>query len=174
MTAFYIFFLAVGLPLLVWFAFAGDGDADGLGGDGSGPLAVIPLSTVAFTMAFFGLAGLVFDLGGVNAVLTLVLALAAGLAAGTVNSAVFAWLRRNSNSSDISDREIEGTIATASMPIGRKRRGKIVLEIAGAREQMTASPVDGSDISTGDHVVVVRIENGVALVAPLHSDLDLQ
>lgn len=174
MTALYVFLLAVGGPLLVWFAFTGDGDADGFGGDSSGPLAVIPLSTVAFGMAFFGLAGLVFGATGVNALVTLVLAATAGLAAGAVNSAVFAWLRRSSSSSDVADSEIEGTIATASMPIGRNRRGKITLEIAGAREQMTASPVDDSDIAAGDDVVVVRIQKGVALVAPLHNELELE
>lgn len=174
MTAFYVFLLAVGGPLLLWFAFSGDGDADGGSGEGSGPLAVIPLSTFAFVMAFYGLAGLIFGAVGVHVVLTFVLATAAGLAAGIVNSAVFAWLRRNSNSSDVTDREIEGTIGVASMPIGRRRRGKITLEIAGAREQMTASPVDGSDIAAGDDVVVVRIERGVALVAPLHNELELE
>jgi len=175
MTGLYIFFLAVGGPLLVWFAFAGDADAEGFGGDadGGGPLAWIPLSTVAFVMAFFGAAGLIFDAMGTSAALTLVLAVFIAVIAGGLNSAAFAWLRRNSSSSDVSDVELEGTIGTASMPIGPGRRGKIALEIAGAREMMTASPADGSEIAPGSRVVVVGVENGVAMVAPLGPELEL-
>lgn len=57
----YIFCLAVGAPLLLWFAFAGDAGADGPGADASdsGPFSVISLSSVAFVLAFFGLSGVI-------------------------------------------------------------------------------------------------------------------
>lgn len=176
MTGLYIFCLAVGGPLLAWFAFAGDADADGVGGDvdGDGPLAWIPLSTIAFVMAFFGATGLIFDLLGTATGLTLVIAIVVALVAGTLNSAAFAWVRRNSSSSEVSDVELEGSIATASMPIGPGRRGKITLEVAGARGWMTASPADDSEIESGSRVVVVGVENGVALVASLGPELELE
>lgn len=176
MTGLYIFFLAVGGPLLVWFAFAGDADADGFGGDadGDGPFSVIPLSTLAFVMAFFGATGLILGATGASAVIAFVLAVLVGAVAGTLNSAAFAWIRRNSASSDVSDRELEGSIGTATMPIGPSRRGRIIVEIAGAREQMTASPADGSDIQQGSRVVIVGIEQGVALVAPLGPELEIE
>ena len=175
MTGLYIFCLAVGGPLLIWFAFAGDADADGFGGDadGDGPLSVIPLSTIAFVLAFFGAAGLAFDVIGLGAAAAFVLAVIIGVVAGTLNSVAFAWIRRNATSSDVSDRELEGTIGTASLPIGPERRGKIVLEIAGAREWMTADPADDSEIEPGTQVVVVGVENGVAIVAPLGPELEL-
>ena len=54
MGALYLLMTAIGVPLLLWFAFAGDVDGEGFGdADGDGPLAVIPLSSVAFVMAFF-------------------------------------------------------------------------------------------------------------------------
>ena len=176
MTGLYIFFLAVGGPLLVWFAFAGDADADGFGGDADadGPLSVIPLSSVAFVMAFFGATGLIFDAIGTGAALTLILAVVVGVIAGTINSAAFSWVRRNSTSSEVSDRELEGMIGTASMPIGPERRGKIIVEIAGARQSMTASPADGSEIEEGSRVVIVGIDKGVALVADLGPELELE
>ena len=175
MTGLYIFCLAVGGPLLLWFAFAGDADADGFGGDADadGPLSVIPLSTVAFVLAFFGAAGLAFDVVGMGAGAAFVLAVVVGVVAGTLNSAAFAWVRRHAASSDVSDRELEGSIATASLPIGPGRRGKIVIEIAGARESMTADPADESEIEPGAQVVVVGVENGVAIVAPLGPELEL-
>lgn len=175
MTGLYIFSLAVGGPLLLWFAFAGDADADGFGGDadGDGPLSVIPLSSIAFVMAFFGAAGLIFDAVGTGAAVTLVVAAVVGVIAGTINSAAFAWLRRNSVSSEVSDRELEGKIGVASMPIGPGRRGKITLEIAGAREWMTAVPADDSEIDQGSRVVIVGVDKGVALVASLGPELEL-
>ncbi len=174
MTNLYVFFLALGAPLLLWFAFAGDADADGLGGDADGgPLSVIPLSSVAFVMAFFGLTGLATGVTGASAALALVLAIVVGVVAGTLNGAAFSWLRRNSASSDVADHELEGSIAKVALPISTERRGKITLNIAGARQQMTASPADGSHIGLGERVVIVRVDGGVAVVAPLGPDLEL-
>ncbi|NDH11378.1 MAG: hypothetical protein EBY44_06550, partial [Actinobacteria bacterium] len=68
---------------------------------------------------------------------------------------------------------LEGMIADVALPISGEHRGKIILSKAGAREQMTATPVDGSTIDPGERVVIVRVEGGVALVAPLGPDLEL-
>ncbi len=176
MTGLYVFFLAVGGPLLLWFAFAGDAEADGFGGDADadGPLSVIPLSSVAFIMAFFGLTGLLVGATGAGLVFTLLMAVVIGVVAGTLNSAAFAWLRRNSTSSEVMDHELEGQTAKVALPVSTEYRGKIIVDVAGAREQMTAAPVDGSTIEMGERVVIVRIERGVALVAPLGPDLELE
>ena len=175
MTGLYIFSLAVGAPLLLWFAFAGDAEADGFGGDadGGGPMSVIPLSSIAFVLAFFGLTGLLGGVTGTGFAVTLILALVVGVVAGVLNGAAFAWLRRNSASSDVADHELEGQIANVALPVSTEHRGKIIVNIAGAREHMTASPVDGSTIDRGSRVVIVRIEGGVALVAPLGPELEL-
>ena len=60
MTGLYIFTLAAGLPLLLWFAFSG-GDADGLDVDvdSDGIFSLVSLSTVAFVLTFFGATGVV-------------------------------------------------------------------------------------------------------------------
>ncbi len=176
MTGLYVFFLAVGGPLLLWFAFAGDADAEGLGGDADadGPLSVIPLSSIAFTMAFFGLTGLLAGATGANAGFALVLAIVLGVVAGTLNGAAFRWLRHNSVSSEVTDRELEGQTAKVALPVSSEHRGRIIVDIAGAREQMTATPADGSTIERGERVVIVRVEQGVALVAPLGPELELE
>ena len=173
MGAVYVLMLAIGAPLLLWFAFAGDAEGEGLG-DADGPLAVIPLSSIAFVMAFFGLTGLIGGATGAAAALVLVAAVIVGVGAGVVNSAAFAWLLRHSNSSDIADAELEGAIANVALPISETQRGKIIVTKAGAREQMTASPVDGSTIDQGERVVIVRVDEGVALVAPLGPELELE
>ncbi len=175
MTGLYVFFLAVGGPLLLWFAFAGDAEADGIGGDadGDGLFTIVPLSSIAFVMAFFGLTGLLVGATGAGFAFTLLMAIVVGVVAGSLNSAAFSWLRRNSTSSEVMDRELEGKTAKVALPVSTEHRGKIIVDIAGAREQMTASPVDGSTIDRGQRVVIVRIEGGVALVAPLGPDLEL-
>ena len=171
MTGLYVFTLAAGLPLLLWFAFTG-GDSDGFDGDGDGVLSVIPLSTIAFVLAFFGGTGLLGGWLGTSAAVTFVLAVVVGVLAGFLNSAAFAWLRRNSTSSEVADKEIEGSIARVALPIAPEQRGRIVLDIAGARSQMTASPVDDTDIEVGARVIVVGIEGGVALVTRLDPELE--
>jgi membrane protein implicated in regulation of membrane protease activity len=172
MTGLYLFCAAVGIPLLLWFSFAGD--ADGFGeAEADGPLAFLSLSTMSFVLGFFGLTGLLLEIVGTAGLITLLVAIITAVAAGACNSAAFRWLRKNSNSSEVMDHELEGMIANVALPISGEHRGKIILTKAGAREQMTATPVDGSTIDPGERVVIVRVEGGVALVAPLGPDLEL-
>ena len=177
MTNLYLFCAAVGVPLLLWFVFAGDGDGgDGFGDadGGDGLLGFLPLSTIASLLAFFGLGGLLFDVTGATGVVAFVLAVVVGVVAGGINTGALRWLRSNSTSSEVMDHELEGTIANVALPISTEHRGKIILTKAGAREQMTAAPVDGSSIDPGERVVIVRVERGVALVTPLGPDLELE
>ena len=179
MTWLYAFMLAVGAPLLLWFVFAG-GDSEmemGAEADGlSDVLTIIPLSSLAFVATFFGATGLVSQWLGTGAVFTLVMAVVVGVLAGALNSTAFAYLRRSEASSEVSDREIEGSIARVSLPMSNDRRGRIVLKVAGARTQMTAAPIDpldgGKVIEAGARVIVVRIEGGVALVTRLDPELE--
>ena len=125
---------------------------------------------------FFGATGLASEWLGTGPVFTLLLAAVVGVLAGALNSAAFAYLRRSEASSQVSDREIEGTIARVSLPMSSERRGRIVLTVAGARTQMTAAPIDplsdGQTIESGARVIVVRIEGGVALVTRLDPELE--
>lgn len=175
MTGLYIFFLAVGAPLLVWMAVAGDADGDGFGldFDGDGELTAIPLSAIAGFMATFGGIGLIGDLTGAGFVITLVFAVLSALAIAVATQKLFKIAGDTEMSSEVSDAELEGTIAKVALPVSGDHRGKIIVEIAGAREQMTASPADGSTMEKGERVVIVRIDRGVALIAPLGPDLGL-
>ncbi|MDG2028127.1 MAG: NfeD family protein [Acidimicrobiales bacterium] len=177
MTGLYLFCLIVGLPLLVWMAIGGDADGgDGLSldVDGEGPLIAIPLSAIAVFMAVFGAIGLVGQWTDTAVVFTFVLALIVAVGGGWASGALLRWAGADDASSEVADYELEGTIAQVALPVSRDHRGKIILDIAGAREQMTASPAGGSTIDAGERVVVVRIEGGVALVAPLGPDYELE
>ena len=171
MTAVYAFCLAAGAPLLLWFAFGG-GDADGGGGDLDGDVdsdsvfALFSVSTLAFVVTFFGGTGLLATWLGAGAASAFVVAVIVGLAAGVLNRWVFAWLRRTEMSSEVSDRDLEGTIARVNLAVAANGRGRITLEVAGARTQMTAAATDGAAIAQGTQVIVVGVEGGVALVTP--------
>jgi len=177
--ALYLFSLAVGGPVLAWILFAGlesGADASGHLGDlgsgdhgthGDGILSFLPLSTITFVLTFFGLTGLVSGALGASTVLAFVLAVIVGIGTGTLNSAAFRWIRHSSASSDVSDRDLEGSIASVLLPVDSQHRGRIAVIVAGAREQMTAEPADGSSMSVGDKVVIVQVSNGVAMVALL-------
>lgn len=174
MTGLFLFALVAGAPLLVWFAFAG-GDSEGIAGDAdadTGVFSIVPLSTVALASTFFGLTGLLTQWIGAGAFIALLSAVGVAAVASVLNSVAFAWLRRTESSSDISDREIEGVIASVALPVSRNHRGRIVLEVGGARTQMTASPVDDSEIETGAQVIVVGVKHGVALVTRLAPELE--
>ncbi|MEM7142807.1 MAG: NfeD family protein [Actinomycetota bacterium] len=177
MSGLYLFCLIVGLPLLLWMVFAGDADGgDGIGFDvdGDGGLAPIPLSAIAFFLATFGAIGLVGDLTDTPFPVTLAAAVGLAGIAGWGSRAVIRWAGSSEASSEVTDAELEGKIAQVALPVSSEHRGKIILDIAGAREQMTAAPADGSAIDAGERVVVVRVEGGVALVAPLGQTMELE
>lgn len=176
MTGLYIFSLAVGAPLLLWMAFSGDADAEGMGIDldGDGPMTVIPLSAIAFFLTAFGGIGVIGQLTDTGFVMTLIVALVIGVGAGFLSRTAFRWLGGSSASSEVMDAELEGSIARVALPVSTEQRGKIIVDIAGAREQMTASPADGSSIESGERVVIVKVERGVALVARLGPGLELE
>lgn len=174
MSGLYIFFLAVGAPVLLWMVFAGDADADGFDVDGEGPLMAVPLSAIAFFFTAFGFVGVVGGATGAGAVSLLVVSAVIAVLAGLMSTQAFKLIRSSSNSSEVMSHELEGNIAKVALPVSADHRGKIIVEIAGAREQMTATPADGSTIEVGERVVIVKIERGVALVAPLGPDLELE
>lgn len=174
MTGLYLFFFAVGAPLLLWMVFVGDGDSDGVGFDGDSDLTVVPLSAVAAFMATFGGIGVIGQLTGAGFLATLILSIVLAVGVGYASHRLFKWIKTPGASSEVTDAELEGKIARVSLPISDEFRGKIVVNAAGAREQMTAAPVDGSSMAVGDPVVIVRIEQGVALVARMEPDLALE
>ena len=164
MTPVYAFALIVGAPLLLWQIFGG-GDFEA---DSDGRFTVVPITTVAFILTFFGALGLTIQwLDSATTFVGFVIAAVVGLLAGGFNSGILAYLGRTGMSSDISNREIEGSLASVSLPMSPNRRGRIQLKVAEARTMMTAEPYDPKegDIEQGETVIVVSIRDGVALVA---------
>lgn len=197
MLALYLFCAALGIPLLALFAFGssegdmelGDagfdvdadigtdidfGSADSGLGDFTGLFRRIPISSYAFFLAFFGGAGTLgtwFDVGFVQ---TIVLAVMLGLIGAAVNTAAFSFLRNTDTSSQLSDSQLEGRLATVSVPIEAGKRGRVWLDTGDERVQLTAGSVESAhqqSFERGEQVVIVEMEHGIAHVMGIDPEI---
>ncbi|MDH4143629.1 MAG: NfeD family protein [Acidimicrobiia bacterium] len=172
----YIVAAILGVPLVAYTVLAGDSDGD-LGGDvdGEGPFAFLSLILLGFTLAFFGVGGLVYGALGLAEPWRALLALVTGATAGTIQSALFRLLRRSSASSDVADAELVGRRAQVVVPITAAGRGSVRFEVRGQRVQLTAEASSAETmtepIEHGSSVVIVEIHRGVAIVARLDPEL---
>ena len=147
-----------------------DGDLGGTSGDlgdFTGLVRRIPVSSYAFFLSFFGMMGLVGTALDFGFIATLLLAAVIGVVAASINTAAFAFLRGTDTSSQLTDRELTGRIATVSVPIEVGKRGRVWLDTGDERVQLTAGPIaaeDGEMFERGDRVLIVEIEQGVARV----------
>jgi membrane protein implicated in regulation of membrane protease activity len=174
-TALYLFFAGVGVPLVIWSLVAGGGeselgDADGGGGGDSGPLMLrlLPLSSLALAAATFGITGLVLDALDVTAGVAALSAVGLAVVAAVLNSSVFAYVRRTESTSDISDASIAGAIGRVIVPVEPGRRGRVVVSLTDRDVALTAQGIGTAEtLAVGSAVVVVEMERGIARVARL-------
>ena len=179
----YLFAAAVGVPLVLWFLLAGgddggaggDGGAEGSSGDGFGGLMLrlLPLSTIAFVLATFGVCGIVLDLLDAGGGTTFVAAAGAGVVAGAVNTTLFSYLRRTGSTSDVSDRQLAGAVGRVVLPVAGQRRGRVSVSVGGQQVYLSAEtmPEAPAELEVGASVLVVEVERGVALVTRLDPEL---
>lgn len=196
MLGVYLFATILGLGLLV-ASLIGSSDADSdfdldtdadldldvevdaetgiLGDVGDIVLGLFKPRNLTFLLAAFGTTGLLLTWSGRDGASTFVLASAMGGGAWLLTHAVFMWLHRTDSSIDVlSDRDLEGSIATVTLPIGLGARGRITVIAAGKQTYLTARLDPGIDrvLPVGTEVLIRRTENGVAEVIPTDT-LDL-
>jgi membrane protein implicated in regulation of membrane protease activity len=178
MNGLYLFAAAAGLPLVLWFLFSGgDEGSDGGGGgdDGLAGLAfrLLPLSTIAFILATFGVCGLILDAVGTGPGTTFVGSAGTAAVAGAINSVAFAYLRRSGSTSDVSDRQLAGAIGRVVLPIGGAHRGRVAVDVGGQQLYLSAQamPDAPAELEVGAPVLVVEVEGGIARVTRLDPEL---
>ena len=173
MTAIYLLAAIVGLPLVAYAVFSGDGDGEGIEFEDGGVVAYVSLGTLAFFTGFFGLTGLATSLAGTGAVMSFVLALVVGLVAGVVQRGLLTYVRRTSTTSQLHDADFTGKAASVVVPIEAGKRGRIALQIGERRQYLTAElmPGDAAGADIGSSVVIVELDRGVAQVTPLDPEL---
>lgn len=178
MQQLYLFAAAVGVPLVAWFLFTGGDEGGDDAGSADGGVAAVmfrllPLSTIAFALATFGVCGLVLGLFDTGALTTLIGSLGAALVAGAFNSAAFAYLRRSDQASEVGDRHLAGTTGRVVLPVADRRRGRVAVEVEGQQLYLTAEvmPDATAELEVGAPVLVVDVERGVARVTRLDPEL---
>lgn len=187
----YLFATLVGWPFVLFFLFfSSDVDADvdadlefdadaapdaGAGGVGEGlgdaVLSIFSFRAMVFLLAFFGATGLILDALDVHAIPTLLLALAMGLFAGYLHARLFAYLKRSSMESSTTNADLRGSRAKVVVPVSSEQKGRIEVDVEGRPVYVTARPFRDGTFEKGQVVVVVEVEDGMALVGPLNLDV---
>jgi membrane protein implicated in regulation of membrane protease activity len=151
-----------------------------IGGSGFGDAfgsvfaSLLSFRTVVFFSAFFGTSGLVFSALDYSPATSLITAIVVGVIAALINSTLFGLIKNSQANSQISDSTLEGRPARVVLPMTSTQRGRIRIDLSGQPQYMVAQPMDdgsGQQFDVGASVVVVKIENGTALVASL-AELD--
>ncbi|NNE74151.1 MAG: NfeD family protein [Acidimicrobiales bacterium] len=130
---------------------------------------LLSFRSIVFALTFFGLTGIVFNLFDYSEPFPLLMAAGLGFVAAALNAQLFSMLGRGESDSRLSNRDIEGKPATVVLPLNEDRKGRIRVPIRGETIYMVALPWDKANrpYAVGESVVVVEIEDGTALVAPL-------
>jgi membrane protein implicated in regulation of membrane protease activity len=174
MTGLYLFAAGAGVPLVLWFLFAGGEDG---GGPDDGLAGVmfrrLPLSTIAFVLAAFGVCGLLLGAVGAGDGSTLAGAVVAGLVAGVVNTTLFGYLRRSESTTAVDDEQLAGKIGRVVVPLTGDRRGRIAVTVGGQQIHLSALalPDAPATLDVGASVLVVEVRKGIASVTGLDPEL---
>lgn len=188
MTGVYVFAAIVGWPFLFFFVFFGgeggdvgadvdidvdvDADLDVSGGPGGGiaaaVLSLLSFRSLVFFLAFFGATGLILDARLTGSAVTLVVAIALGFFAASLNNRVFRYLKTSSIGTEVSNRVLSGALGRVTVPISVTSKGRITCEVEGQTINLTAVPFDAhedGEFEVGESVVVVEVNQGTARVS---------
>ncbi len=141
------------------------------GAEGVGLLSgLLSFRSLVFFAAFFGLTGVVLTWIGSGPLLTATTAVALGLFAAYVNARLMRFLQGSDTDSLIADDRITGHLARVVVPVGPSTRGRVEVDLDGQPLQLVARPFSTSterNFRRGEQVVVVEVDEGVALIAEL-------
>jgi membrane protein implicated in regulation of membrane protease activity len=174
-TGLYLFAAAAGVPLVAWFLFSGeDCGSDGDAGVAGVMFRLLPLSTIAFVLAAFGVAGLALGAAGASGGGAFAGAAVAGVVAGVLNSTLFGYLRRSESTTEVDDDQLAGKIGRVVVPLTGDRRGRIAVTVGGQQIHLSAlaTPDSPAELGVGDSVLVVEVRKGIASVTSLDPELN--
>ena len=174
MTGLYLFAAAAGVPLVLWFLLAGGEDG---GGPDDGLAGVmfrrLPVSTIAFVLAAFGVCGFLLGAVGTGDGTTFAAAVVAGVVAGVLNSTLFGYLRRSESTTEVNDDQLAGRIGRVVVPLTGERRGRIAVTVGDQQIHLSALalPDAPASLEVGAPVLVVEVRKGIASVTGLDPEL---
>jgi membrane protein implicated in regulation of membrane protease activity len=182
MLLLYLFALIVGGGLLVFSLLGGHdthgGDVGHVGHVGHGahhgddnPIQWLSLRTVTYFLFVFGGVGAVLSWSwhNVTAPLVLLLAASSGVGVAAAAAASFGYLRKTDSGEPDSDDSFVGLTGRVTLPIGSAGTGKVLVHRGDRSYELLARPFDKvtADAAKWKSVIVVEMNQGTALVAPL-------
>jgi membrane protein implicated in regulation of membrane protease activity len=165
----------VGLPLVAYAVFFGDGDGEvgEMDSADGGIVSYFSLGTFSFFAGFFGLTGLATSLTGTGAALSLVLAAIVGLTAAFAHRTLLKLVKTGASSSHVRDVDFSGRTGIVVVPIESGKRGRIALDIGDQRQYLTAQLSSGEPaaLDVGSPIVIIEVDQSIALVGHLDPEL---
>ena len=147
---------------------SGEIDAES-GGEGvSAAARFLSMRNLVFFLAFFGLTGTLLNLLGAGALLTLLTSAGLGAVAAVVVQRLMDYLRSSQSGAVRSLNTLAGVEARVVVGLDGAKPGKVVVDGGDRTHQLVARIHEGAavdHVEVGDTVVVVRIQDGIALVA---------
>ena len=158
-----------GLLLTIGTLVLGVADAGGHGGDAGGHghdgLGLLNVSSILAFVGWFGGVGYLTRNGfGVAAFLSVILAVAGGLAGGWIVLSALRKLKASEQVLDPNDYRLPGTLARVTSSIRAGGVGEIVYEQHNVRQVAAARSLDNRAIPRGAEVVILRTADGIAYV----------
>jgi membrane protein implicated in regulation of membrane protease activity len=145
------------------------GDVDAEGGEGVTAAArFLSMRNLVFFLAFFGLTGTLLTLLQANHLATLLTSVGLGALAGWAVHRLMSYLRGSQSGAIPSVSALGGAEARVAVGLAGTRPGKVDVLAGDRTYQFVARIHDGAKVDhveVGDTVVVVRIQDGIALVA---------
>ena len=145
-----------------------EGDVDAESGEGMAAAAqFLSMRNLVFFLAFFGLTGTLLTLLGTGHVPALATSVGLGLAAAWAVHRLMGYLRTSQSGALPSPSALAGSEARVVVGVAPERPGKVDLLVGDRTYQFLARIHEGSKLDraeVGDTVVVVRIQDGIALV----------
>lgn len=145
-----------------------DGADTHAGADGA--FKILTLRTGTYFLFGFGAAGTLLSLFSEGGLLTAAVALGTGVFLALLVAAVFRYLAvSESGQREEGEEAFVGLPAQVTLPLSPGHRGKVVVRTGERSYELMARPFDGAaaGAEAWRQVVVVEMEQGTALVAPL-------
>ncbi|TVQ91907.1 MAG: hypothetical protein EA397_08385 [Deltaproteobacteria bacterium] len=139
-----------------------DADADA---DVDGPGGWLPVGSLrfwTFLITGVGLSGTLLTLGGAPLIVTLIVSIFIGVAAGWAAAMFFRYLLNEQVSAEIGLNHLVGREARVLLPVQPDRRGRILVSSAGGTVELTATTGDDRALERGEAVLIASIHDGVA------------
>jgi membrane protein implicated in regulation of membrane protease activity len=140
-------------------------DAGGVDSHHFDGFKVISVHGLAAFFLMFGLVGFAMNRESRAPILVSILAgVIAGAASVWIIAKLFQAAGRLQSVGNLDTRKAAGCHGTVYMQIPKGAQGRVVLSIDGRQREMDAISANGEEMATGTPVVVVRLEDNIAVV----------